>query len=85
VQRQAVALYLHVQGQVVFEAMLPIDRKSQVVDIELTGLGLVEDAKNGNRLQKRSVHHAPPADGKADLSRLVKPKRKFLPLGRSGH
>src|SRR5262245_31334573 len=65
-QRQSVARYLHVEGHAIFEPMLPIDRESQELDVELAGLGFVEDAQNGNRLEKGCVHDVPPKHKESD-------------------
>jgi len=44
VEHAAVARDLHVERRVVVEAVLPIDREAEEVDVELARLGLVEEA-----------------------------------------
>ena len=48
-EHDAVAADLHVERQAGLEAMLPVDRKAQPVDIELARLGFVEGAQDRDR------------------------------------
>jgi hypothetical protein len=53
VQYQAGPRNLHVERQVIFEPMIPIDVKAQKIDVKLAGLGFIENTENRDGLEHR--------------------------------
>ena len=56
VEGDAIAGDLEVEGEVVAEAVFPVDVEAEVIEIELAGLGDIKDAEDGDGLEEVEGH-----------------------------